>query len=206
LVGHRLSFLLVDGDDESRRKLARDLAGHGEITVADTFAAASSSLRTTKFDALVFNVSLPDGNGFGLADLAHTRSPSTWSLAVSDNPEHEVITVALEKRVHFCLKPITQRHLDVLLTEAQARHLALERRLEATLERWRSLSRLTAAELELLRHAADGQSREEMAFKRKVTVETIRKQAQAILRKTRARSFDAAVVRLLREAAAEQIT
>jgi DNA-binding NarL/FixJ family response regulator len=198
-----LLFLVVEDDNGLRRSLVRMLSYHGHVEGAVTCAVARTALRARAFDAIIVGIGLVDGKGFELIELARRRVPAVSALVLSDNPDHSLIARAHEYGAQYLMKPCTRRQLDVLAAEALARKTARERRTRVVLERWRADYKLSVTEIELLTLAVDGVKREDFSRLRSVRPDTIRKQIQALLRKTGDETFESAVNSLLREALSE---
>lgn len=199
----RLSFLVVEDDGGVRRTLVRGLSLHGDVEAVGTCAAARMALRSKKFDALLVDVTLPDGHGFSVIEAARARLPHLWVLVVTGSTDHEVVTRTLEHDARYMLKPLDERHIAIIVEEVRARRTARERRTKSVIERWTTKYALTPAEVELLELGVRGLPREAIGRERNVSPETVRKQIQGLLRKTDAESFEGVVSRVLREAVAD---
>lgn len=199
----RLAFLVVEDDESVRRVLVRGLSSHGDVEAVGTCAAARVALRSRKFDALLVDVNLPDGQGFSVIELGRVRHPHLWVLVVTGSTDHDVVTRTLEHDARYMLKPLDDRHMAIIVDEVRARRTARERRTRVVIERWTIAYALTPAEVELLELGVRGLNREAIGRERSVSPETVRKQVQGLLRKTVAETFEGVVSRVLREAVAE---
>jgi DNA-binding response OmpR family regulator len=200
---HGLSFLVVEDDESVRRLVGRALGPHGHVEAVGTCAAARMALRARRYDALVVDVTLPDGSGLDLLDLSRKRNPAVCALVLTGSTEHEVISRTLENGARYLLKPCDPSHLVLLAQEALSRRDARERRTKVTLDRWAKDYDLSDTEVELLTLGAEGVAREKFSSRRGVRPDTIRKQIQTLLQKTGDDTFEGAVNSLLREAVAE---
>lgn len=194
------SFLVVEDEGSVRRLLVRGLTAHGQVEAASTCVQARSALRARRFDALVVDVTLPDGSGLDLIELAMRRSPGICVLVLTGSTDHEVIGRTLEAGARFLLKPCDVKHLDMLAEEVLSRRSARERRTSVTLARWAKDFGLSDTEVELLSLGAQGVARDKFSSRRGVRPDTIRKQIQMLLQKTGDDTFEGAVNSLLREA------
>jgi PAS domain S-box-containing protein len=71
-----LRLLLVDDHLDTRRVLSRLLTKFGhEVATADSAQGAMKLLESRRFDALVSDIGLPDGNGYNLVREAKRRQP-----------------------------------------------------------------------------------------------------------------------------------
>ncbi|MBX3264193.1 MAG: DNA-binding response regulator [Labilithrix sp.] len=200
-----LAFLVVEDEDVLRRALVRALSNHGRTEGVATCAQARTALRARKYDSLIVDIKLPDGNGLDLVPRARQIWPAIWVLVLTGSIEHASITRAHELGVRYLLKPFAPEHLRVHVEETRARRHAGDRRVSVALDRWTRGHNLTAAETELLALGARGVPREEFAIVRGVRPDTIRKQIQSLLMKTGDVTFEGAVNSLLREAVAEPL-
>ena len=198
-----LAFLVVEDDDTLRRGLVRALSDHGGVEGVSSCAEARTALRARRFDSLIVDVMLPDGNGLDLIQRARQFWPAIWVLVLTGSSEHAVITRTHELGVRYLLKPFNADQLKVHVEEARARRHAGDRRVGVALDRWTRGHALTEAETALLALGARGVPREEFAIVRGVRPDTIRKQIQSLLMKTGDDTFEGAVNSLLREAVAE---
>jgi DNA-binding NarL/FixJ family response regulator len=197
------SFLVVEDEVGVRRLLGRGLAAHGQVESVGTCAAARMSLRVRKYDALIVDVTLPDGSGLDLIEVAFAKSPGIVVLVLTGSTDHEVIGRTLQAGARYLLKPFDVKHLAALAEEVTSRRKAGERRIHLTLDRWAQDLELTKTELELLALGARGVSRDRFSSQRGVRADTIRKQIQALIQKTGDDTFEGAVNSLLSEAVAE---
>jgi CheY-like chemotaxis protein len=78
-----MRVLLVEDHNESREVLARLMRHWGfEVTTADTLAGAVESLGAN-FDAIISDISLPDGSGYALVSEAKRKNRETLAIALS---------------------------------------------------------------------------------------------------------------------------
>jgi DNA-binding NarL/FixJ family response regulator len=198
-----LAFLVVEDEVALRRAVVRSLSHHGRTDEVTSCSAAHDALQTTKYDSLIVDVGLPDGNGLELIAEARQKWPAIWVLVLTGNIEHATIARVHELGVRYLLKPFSPSQLLVHVEETRARRNAGDRRVNVALDRWTRGHNLTAVETELLALGARGVPRDEIAVLRRVKPDTIRKQIQTLLQKTGEHTFEGAVNTLLREAVSE---
>ena len=112
----RLKILMVDDDGDTRRILARLLSkcGH-EVALADSVKAALNWLDKQRFDALISDIGLPDGDGYELVHEAKKRQPLK-GIALSGFGTEEDVRRSTEAGFDFHLtKPVNFQDLRTLL-------------------------------------------------------------------------------------------
>ena len=202
-MGESFTFLVVEDEESVRRLLTRGLRAHGEVESVGTCAAARLALRGRKYDGLVVDVLLPDGDGLDLIEVAQRRCPGISVLVVTGSTEHRVISRTLAAGARYLLKPCDPKHLAIIAEDVKSRRNARERRTKLTLDRWAKDYGLSETEVELLSLGAQGVAREKFAKRRGVRPDTIRTQIKTLVQKTGEDTFEGAVNSLLREALGE---
>jgi CheY-like chemotaxis protein len=111
--GPRLKILVVD-DDDSHRKLLLDLLGPlgFSVTMAATCAQAYQQGLTSKFDAVLLDVGLPDGSGWNVAKALRRLDPSPVIIMISANAfEAQHVPGPSAYCDRFLIKPFSVEHL-----------------------------------------------------------------------------------------------
>jgi CheY-like chemotaxis protein len=111
-----LHLLLVDDHSDTRRVLSRILSkcGH-EVATADSTQGALKLLENSRFDALISDLSLPDGNGYDLVREAKRRHPLR-AIALSGFGTEEDVRRSLQSGFDYHLiKPVDLNGLRSLL-------------------------------------------------------------------------------------------
>lgn len=198
-----LAFLVVEDVVLVRDALVRALSPHGHVEAVGSCAMARQALGLRRFDSLIVDVGLPDGNGFDLVGPARQKWPGIWVLVLTGLSDHAVVARAHELGVRYLLKPFEVEHLKVHVEETRARRNAGDRRIAVTLDRWTRAHLLTESEVELLAWGARGVPREKFGTLKGVRKDTIRKQIQILIQKTGDASFEDAINSFLREALSE---
>jgi two-component system CheB/CheR fusion protein len=111
-----LHLLLVDDHSDTRRVLSRILSkcGH-EVATADSAQGALKLLENSRFDALISDLALPDGNGYDLVREAKQRHPLR-AIALSGFGTEEDVQRSLQSGFDYHLiKPIDLNGLRSLL-------------------------------------------------------------------------------------------
>jgi len=120
--GGGMSVLLVDDREEVRAVVERGLASGGYLvracaSVAEAEAALSEE--NARFDVLLSDVVLPDGNGLDLAAAMRARNPGVGVLLMSGHADGKLDRSAIrEKGCSFIGKPFEIRDLLQVLHEA----------------------------------------------------------------------------------------
>jgi PAS domain S-box-containing protein len=111
-----LHLLLVDDHSDTRRVLSRILSkcGH-EVATTDSEQGALKLLGSGRFDALISDIGLPDGDGYDLVREAKRRQPLS-AIALSGFGTEEDVRRSLEAGFDYHLtKPVDLNGLRSLL-------------------------------------------------------------------------------------------
>jgi DNA-binding NarL/FixJ family response regulator len=192
-------FLVAEDDKLVGRAVARALSRHGNANLVRTFRAARRAIEANRHDALVVDVGLPDGSGLDL--VAAARANDIWLPILVMSGEVDAFRLAETHalRAHYLLKPLDAAQLELFAARVQRRPQMSRAMVDGMVERWAREFELTLAETEVLRLAALGTRRCDLATARMVKPSTVKKQVQFLLDKTGDTSIEAAVSRLLRE-------
>jgi len=114
----KLQLLLVDDHAETLRVLSGLLRKRGhEVSTADSFDGAVKLLEGERFDALISDIGLPDGDGYQLIREAKTRQPLK-GIALSGFGMEDDMRASLESGFDYHLtKPIEFQKLESVLRE-----------------------------------------------------------------------------------------
>ena len=110
------SILVVEDDDAVREGMAELLRGSGyRAEAAATLAEAKTRLRDTRFDAVVCDVCLPDGDGFQFLEHARKTKPDAAVVLLTGYGTIESAVEAIrEGAADYLTKPLI--HEELLLT------------------------------------------------------------------------------------------
>jgi PAS domain S-box-containing protein len=117
-----LHLLLVDDHADTRHVLSRLLTkcGH-EVATADSAQSALKLLEGGRFDALISDIGLPDGDGYGLVREAKRKSPLK-TVALSGFGTEEDVRRSLEAGFDYHLtKPVDLNGLQSVLQKIECR-------------------------------------------------------------------------------------
>jgi DNA-binding NarL/FixJ family response regulator len=200
-----LSFLIVEDDDRVARILARTLERYGPAELATTCKDARTALDKKVFDAIVVDVTLPDGSGMEILGVARARDPDVAALVVSGRVDATRLAEAHALSAPFLLKPIDRAQLTRFAERARERRASLAARVKKVLSAWSDVYALTSAEAGILELAVGGVPRGEIPAMRQVASSTVKKQVQNLLFKTGDVTLEGAVNRVLRAALVRRV-
>lgn len=110
-------ILLVEDHEDTRMLVERLLARCGyDVCAAGTVNAARQLLCNFRFDALLSDIGLPDGDGYDVLAEAKTRQPNTKAIAMSAYSATGDRTRAAEAGFEdYLVKPLDVRRLRRVL-------------------------------------------------------------------------------------------
>jgi DNA-binding response OmpR family regulator len=114
-----LRILLVENHEDTLKYLARylEIQGH-EVCGTRDMASAIKELSSSKFDVLISDIGLPDGDGW---QLIRKLKSKPFSIAMSGFGTHSDRQRSLAAGYnHHLIKPFLPEDLDALLAEAAA--------------------------------------------------------------------------------------
>ncbi len=102
------AILIVDDEENLRRTLALILKRSGySVTSAANLMEGRECLQASRFDLVLLDLKLPDGNGLSLLSELHSQLPDMPVLILT---AHDKIGVAIEAVTHgardYLLKPV----------------------------------------------------------------------------------------------------
>ena len=188
-------FLLV----EDHAPLAQTLAGAarcvGKASVASTVSQGLELVREhDDWAGFVIDVMMPDGNGLDVLAFARQRGFDAPALVLTALHDAATINRAFELEGRYLVKPADPLRILAFFSEAARRPTV-----EQCARQWGERYDLTETEMAILRAAAEGSEREQLAFERGISRMTLKKHVHNLLRKSGDASLLAAAARLLRE-------
>lgn len=135
-----IAVLVVDDEDAVLRMLRILLTSAGfDVTVADGSVAAHALLAAGRFDVLLTDKNLPDGDGLEIARSAHRRDPSMGIVVMTAFASQDSASIALELgAVDYLEKPfknLKDVQLRVRAAAESCRRRRAARRIEQRQER-----------------------------------------------------------------------
>jgi two-component system CheB/CheR fusion protein len=115
----QLRILVVENHEDTLKYLTKylEIQGH-EVCGARDMASAITALSSSKFDVLISDIGLPDGDGW---ELIRQIEPKPFGIAMSGfgtSADREMSLAAGYK--HHLIKPFLPEDLDALLEKAAA--------------------------------------------------------------------------------------
>jgi DNA-binding NtrC family response regulator len=106
-------ILVVEDDEATQLFIEHVLIGAGyEVDATGTVSGGADLLRCRRYDLVLSDVKLPDGNGLEIADLAGEKS--TKALMITGHAF--TLPTGTHERYEFLLKPV---HAAEILTAVQ---------------------------------------------------------------------------------------
>lgn len=199
-----LAFLVVEDHPLIGSTIQRALARHGQAELVETRAQALARIADGGFDGVVADVGLPDGSGFDVVREVKRLAPNMPVLILSGEVDHGRLREADTHDATYLLKPPAMSDLDRFATRVKEAAAIASERVDLIVDRWAGRHALSRAETAILRIAAHGTRRSDLAERRGVEPSTVKKQVQFLLAKTGDESLQACVSRVLREALIER--
>lgn len=133
-------ILIVDDDDVLREAFFRYLEKVGfRVRGADSMMAGREALQQGRFDALLLDLNLPDGNGLdAIVDLRESWPEMAIAVVTGAGDVPTAVEAMRRGADHFLTKPVNMRDLEVFLRKGL--ELGFLRREQAAAARLRSLA------------------------------------------------------------------
>lgn len=93
------SVLLVEDEDNTRKRLTQVINNHPELELIDsyaTFTAAMACIKHTQPDVLICDLGLPDGNGIDLIKEIRRRNYQTETMVITVFGDEQHVLSAIE--------------------------------------------------------------------------------------------------------------
>ena len=116
-----MNILIVEDHEDTRDVLERFLSRKGfDVTIADSVENGLTLLRTKQFGAIVSDIMLPDGTGYGLMSEARRQGVDALAIALTAyGYPAEVNEPKLTGFDHHLRKPIDCNKLVAILETAR---------------------------------------------------------------------------------------
>ena len=123
MVSEPIQILLVDDEKSIRRLVEKGISDqHRIVRTADCADEGLDMLRKHRFDVLVLDIHLPDGNGLELFDTFTEIAPDLEVILITGQGEIESAVEAMKKGAYdFIAKPFDPSHLELIIEKAYQR-------------------------------------------------------------------------------------
>lgn len=194
-------FLVLEREAIFGRTVERVLGRFAPVIRERTYEGARRAIDVrAKWNGLVLDAFLPRGDGIDLLEHARARECEAPAIVLGATYVPNAAERAFEHRAFFVIE------LSELGLERWARHAIRaaqpEPSYDSTLNAWTERYGLSATEREILREAAQGAVHKDIADKRRITANTLKRHVRNLLDKTGDETLSGAALRLLRDALA----
>ncbi|MBI4854340.1 MAG: sigma-54-dependent Fis family transcriptional regulator [Acidobacteria bacterium] len=119
------TVLCIDDDDLITKALKRILSSLSyNVTIANTFSSAITTIKSNSFDLILTDLNLPDGDGMNILRQAKEIAPTTEVIVIS---AHGSLARAIEATkagaYYFLEKPVDPEQLEILISKALERRM-----------------------------------------------------------------------------------
>lgn len=202
-MNERESILIVEDSPMVGRTVERAVAKHCRTVLVTDIQQAKIAIAREQFIAIITDVGLPDGSGFEVIAEARGGDPGIPALVMSGQVDAGRLVHALTFSAFYILKPVGLDQVDLFVAGALSRFRHRGDKIDACVLKWADEYGLTPAQSEILAMTAKGEHRPDIASKRDVTMNTLKRQVSAMLEKTGDSSLETLSNRLLRAALAD---
>lgn len=196
----RVPFLVVEDEELVARAMERLLSPFGEMCLATSVSEAHEKLASRRdWTAFFIDLNLPDGSGLDVLSRVRAEYPTAPVMVLTGATDQSAINAAFDLDADYVVKPVQRGRISKFLLS----HQDFGGKLDGALTAWRQRHSLSDAEIDVLRRAVVGETREQMAAARSCSVLTIKTHVTNLLQKTGDASLHHAVARLLRSVAGD---
>jgi DNA-binding NtrC family response regulator len=133
------SILIIDDDKIILDSLCEFLSSEGfEAEGAETFKSALSKLENNRYNLVITDINLPDGDGFEILDTLKSKHPQTVAIVITGYGTIESAVSSIKRGAHdYLTKPIIDDELRMAVARAinQQSLMSENERLRIQLER-----------------------------------------------------------------------
>jgi DNA-binding NarL/FixJ family response regulator len=216
-----ISLLLIDDNLIYRRGLVASLAGEPDFEIVGQASQGDEALSLVSAhtpDVIISESRIAGQDGLELARRARLHSAQTAIIILADNDDDERLFQAIRVgAAAYCTRAIEPEELidmirrvargeylinDTVLTKPNVAIRVLERFRDLTIDGQAAetiFAPLSAREIEVLEHIAQGNSNKEIARQLKISDQTVKNHITSILRKLAVNDRTQAVVLALRQ-------
>jgi DNA-binding NtrC family response regulator len=147
------SILVIDDDQIILESLCKFLSSEGfETEGAETFKDALSKLETNRYNLVITDINLPDGDGFDLLDIIRNHHPQTVTIVITGYGTIESAVTSIKRGAHdYLTKPIIDDELRMAVAKAfnQQSLMSENERLRVQLERKFSIENIISQDYKM---------------------------------------------------------
>jgi DNA-binding NtrC family response regulator len=133
------SILIIDDDKIILDSLCEFLSSEGfEAEGAETYKSALSKLENNRYNLVITDINLPDGDGFEILDMLKNKHPQTVAIVITGYGTIESAVTSIKRGAHdYLTKPIIDDELRMAVARAINQQLLMSEneRLRIQLER-----------------------------------------------------------------------
>lgn len=201
----RPCVLVVEDDALLARCLGRIIrcCGKEAILVGSVRAATAQVAVLGSLNAVILDVSLPDGSGLDVLRWLRREGLHLPALVFTGLVDHDVANAAFDLDAKYLRKPADVAHVEAFLRGVGRKSNQPcngASAVSGAVDAWNKRYVLSEAEGDILHRGAEGHSRDDIAAARRCSELTIQKHVSNLLQKTGDDSFHEAIGRLLRDA------
>jgi FixJ family two-component response regulator len=181
---------IVDDDISVLRAISLLLKSHGFKVETFTAAADFLAFKHLKLPScLVLDIQLPDINGLALQDAMAARKLIIPIIFITGHGDIPMSVRAMKAgAIDFLPKPFTEKKLLNAVTQAISKNKIQIKELAEISKIKRRIKTLSPRELEVFRLVARGMLSKQIAFKRGITLQTIKVHRSRVMQKMRAKT------------------
>ncbi len=118
-----IQILLVDDEKSIRRLIQKEMAAsHRVITTAGSAQEASDAIRRQRFDVIVLDIKLPDGNGLNLMISFREMLPEAEVILITGHGDIDTAVEATKMGAYdYITKPFDLDRLELVIEKAYQR-------------------------------------------------------------------------------------
>ncbi|MBN1975324.1 MAG: sigma-54-dependent Fis family transcriptional regulator [Sedimentisphaerales bacterium] len=147
------SILVIDDDQIILESLCGFLASEGfETDGADSFKVALSRLENSRYNLVITDINLPDGDGLEILDIIRNKHPQTVAIVITGYGTIESAVTSIKRGAHdYLTKPIIDDELRMAVARAinQQSLMSENERLRVQLERKFSIENIISQDYKM---------------------------------------------------------
>lgn len=190
MKNHRPIIYVVDDDTSVRRAVSLLLKSHG--FKVETFASAACFLdfKHPKLPScLILDIQMPDINGLMLQDTMLARQLTIPIVFITGHGDIPMSVKGMKAgAVDFLTKPFSKKKLLSAITQAISKNKIQIKVFAEISSIKRHIRTLSPRELEVFRLVAKGMLSKQIAFKRGITLQTIKVHRSRVMQKMQAKT------------------